>query len=96
MATTTKGMYFVEYGEYSEADDCCIWQKIECNTFEDCMSFVRSKFNTLTYTSFNQITYVEGDKKYDWEYLKKNNCDKYEIMYFDEDMENSVQPPSIA
>jgi len=88
-------MYFVEYGKYSMEEDEVIWEKKECDSFEGCMTYVRENHNTLTYTSFNQITYVKGNIKYDWEYLKKKYCGEYEIMYFDNDMEYSVQPPAI-
>jgi len=94
------GSYFVECGHYSFEEDEVIYKKKEYDTFDDCMRFVRLAQNTIInsqiyYTSFNQITYVNGDEKYDWEYLKNRNCNKYEIMNFEEGIENSVQPPSI-
>jgi hypothetical protein len=89
------GNYFVEYGIYSRADDDFVYDKKECDTFEECMSYVRYKFNTSVATSFNQITYVNGDEKYDWEYLKNKYCDKYQIQNFREGIEYSVQPAAI-
>ena len=89
------GNYFVEYGKFCCVLDEVVYQKKECDSFEECMSFVRHKYNTLTYTSFNQITYNNGDEKYDWEYLKNKHCDKYQIMNFKEGIEDSVQPPAI-
>ena len=89
------GNYFVEYGKYCFVEDDMIWNKKEFDTFEGCMEFVRYRYNTSVATSYNQITYKKGDEKYDWEYLKNEYLDEYDIMNFQEGIEDFVQPPAI-
>tara|TARA_R100000808_G_C2095949_1_gene114657 strand:+ start:199 stop:462 length:264 start_codon:yes stop_codon:yes gene_type:complete len=81
--------YYVEYGEYSFPHDCVIWNKKECDKIDHCIEFIRYHWNTLIYTSLNQITFIEGDNKYDWDYIKNNSPVKewvnleYECCGFD-------------
>lgn len=66
--------YYVEYGEYSFPQDCVIWNKKECETLDNCITFIKEYFNRASiFTSLNQITFIEGDNKYDWDYIKNNS-----------------------
>jgi hypothetical protein len=87
-----KDGYYIEWGEYSSYDDQVIWTKRECSDLEDAISYVYYRWNTRIYTSLNQITLIEGDNKYDWNYIKNNYLD---IDYLDIEKESCGYPPAI-
>ena len=76
-----KGNFYIEYGEYSGAEDCVKWSKKDFDCLENAISFVYHYWNTRTYTSLNQITLIEGDNKYDWEYIKKKINNDFNVEY---------------